>query len=43
METAKIARETDNTVADTMAPDAAKEPQIVISKTVSISKKALPS
>ena len=38
---AKIGRETDNTVADTMAPVAAEKAQIVVSKLVSISKKDL--
>lgn len=41
MEAAKIGRETDNTVADTMAPVAAEKAQIVVSKLVSISKKDL--
>jgi len=37
----KIGRETDNTVADTMAPVAAKKTQTVVSKPVSKSQKAL--
>lgn len=41
MGAAKIGRETDNTVADTMAPVAAEKAQIVVSKLVSISKKDL--
>ena len=41
MGAAKIGRETDNTVADTMAPVAAKKTQIIVSKPVSIPEKAL--
>ena len=42
MGAAKIGRETDNTVADTMTPVAAKETQIiVVSEPLSISEKAL--
>lgn len=41
MVVAKIGRETDNTVADTMAPVAVKKTQTVLSKPVGISEKAL--
>ena len=41
MRAVKIGMETDNTVADTMAPVTAKKTQIVVSKPVSISEKAL--
>ena len=41
MRAVKIGMETDNTVADTMAPVAAKKTQIVVSKPVNTSQKAL--
>ena len=39
MGAAKIGRKTDNTVADTMAPVAAKKTQMVFSEAVSISER----
>lgn len=39
MDAVMISNETDNTEADTTAPDAAKETQTVVRESVSISKK----